>query len=921
MSAANSQAGFSLHNNRRSTIGETEFDFDQRLVKTVPYRRAMASLPPINTNQDIRKIRYGQKKSPEWATNQHDEGYHSMGNSHTGTPTTPLSGNPPFGLVPGIRSPLHQEYSSVEVRDIFKIRSRSSNNSPNSPHEATTRHWLSPSSSSSPLSPKSPSSPINKFSDPRKKKFWPGLGRLNISSTPNLKPRSSKIQLTSPTYGLRQRRVRSQDANLTQSIDLGTTDGLEVPALVRAAQAGSRIEVERLIDNGHDIEAFHGPTRRTALAVAAHCGNSEIVAALVHLNANCRSQDHTLATPLHLAASRGHIGVLEILLEEGVPLEEADDKKATALWIAVHSGHFEAAELLLQKGANVNARAEGQLAPLHITAQRGDAEIAELLLRHNAHIESRDSYFMTALHYACAKGHQAVVDILLDQGASMEAMGNDGRSPLICAATEGHRHIVELLLKRKASPRSKDERENNALHWAAFYGHVDVVDLLLRKKLSINDKNADGLSPLHLAVVGSQFSAVEFLLRMNAMLEPQCRQGRSPMHYACGSDNGDIVRLLLSAGAQAEAPVAGNLRRPIHIAASAGNGEIIQLLCEKGVAIDSRDLAGNRPLYIAAYHGHIAVVEKLLDFKAIPYLPFGDRSYEDSPLCVAAKQGHLSVVSVLLKRGASIRQKDEHGWSPIQYAAHYGHPEVLELLLTQASTESDDVTETSAFDNAREYVIFDTGLNISEERRARVRELLFQAENQSNAYVTEGILPSTRSRSLDQCGSQAAELDIDFSSRTQAVASDSQEKDVPITNNDELSYGMPAFFPRQPDPRASRHQPLSPKPINDISIDSFMSSPSSAAVTRNMHIISPAPLTCYTPGASNADCNRPRRPLSSANMTPMAQLSPEEVAKLIEDRRKEISQLQLFLPSINEDRVYDVGGFHTTASVAYEVPS
>ena len=83
--------------------------------------------------------------------------------------------------------------------------------------------------------------------------------------------------------------------------------------------------------------------------------------------------------------------------------------------------------------------------------------------------------------------------------------------------------------------------------------------------------------------------------------------------------------------------------------------------CEKGLAIDGRNLAGDRPLCIAAYHGRTEVVERLLNFKAPLCLPFGDRSYEDSPLCVIAKEGHLGVVYVLLKRGASAQQKDEFG--------------------------------------------------------------------------------------------------------------------------------------------------------------------------------------------------------------------------------------------------------------------
>jgi hypothetical protein len=229
------------------------------------------------------------------------------------------------------------------------------------------------------------------------------------------------------------------------------------------------------------------------------------------------------------------------------------------------------------------------------------------------------------------------------------------------------------------------------------------------------------------------------------------------------------------------------------------------LLCEKGLAIDGKNLAGDRPLCIAAYHVHTEVVERLLNFKAPLRLPFGDRSYEDSPLCVVAKEGHPGVVSGLLKRGASAQQKDEFGWSPIRYAAAHGYPEVLELLLTQASTLSDDFAGASTFDNTGEHAGFAAVSNISEERKARIRELLFQAEDQANVYMAERTVPSIEPGFPDQCGSQTAELDIGFLGRTQAITSYSQETGV-TTENNGLYYGRTTSVTRPSDPEASGYQ-------------------------------------------------------------------------------------------------------------------
>lgn len=740
LSTTGSQAGISVRSHRTSTIGDTEFDFDPSLLQSELYRRATTKpaqreepkptprivRPDIFTATSPERRDRGNEEEKPADASQIPAGSQALSNTLSRNYST-IS----VTSAKGARPSPGKDRLGPDPSEIPRSRSVSSTYSRTSAgSEPKVRRWLSSSSSSPSLA----TSQSSKSSEVQKKKFG-FLSRLNTLSSANLRASAPKIQPLSPTPAYRHRGMRSQEIDINRSINFASADGLDAPALVRAAQAGSRIEVERLIDNGDDIESCHEHTGRTALAVAAHCGNAEVVETLIQLNANLQTRDATSSTSLHLAASRGHTRVLELLLKEHVPLEDVDDQKRTALWLAAERGHLDAVGLLLQYKAKVDARSNNQLTALHVAVQRGDAEMTELLIRSGAHIEGRDRCFMTPLHYACEVGHENVVVTLLNERATIEAMGADEKSPLICAAAEGRNHIVDLLLRRKASIRSTDNRGNNALHWAASKGHVSVAEILLQKKLSINDKTTDGLTALHLAVIGSQFDAVEYLLRKNAMLESRCRLGRTPLHYACGSENPDIVRLLLSAGADAQAVVEGELLRPIHIAASKGVGDVVQLLCEKSVLLDPHDSAGDRPLCMACSNGHADVVEMLLDFGAQLRLPFGDRSYEDSPLCLAAKGGHTAVVSILLKRGASVRQKDEVGWPPIRYAAHYGHPEVLELLLLAANVAGDVPGGPTGL--GYDYGGFAASASISDEDKQRVKELLSQAENQASNYMAE----------------------------------------------------------------------------------------------------------------------------------------------------------------------------------------
>jgi hypothetical protein len=299
----------------------------------------------------------------------------------------------------------------------------------------------------------------------------------------------------------------------------------------------------------------------------------------------------------------------------------------------------------------------------------------------------------------------------------------------------------------------------------------------------------------------------------------------------------------------------------------------------------------------AAYHGHAPVVSTLLDFHSPLCLPFGDRSYEDSPLCVAAKEGHLEVVSVLLNRGASVRQKDELGWPPIRYAAHHGHPEVLELLLTQATTLSSDEDETGAsgFDHIAEHgsVDFSVTSNISDERKGRVRELLSQAEGKVNAFMAERTMRAATPTPLfaDGYGSQRAELDPMY--HPQEMATNLASSGV-FRSRTTLAPPPQKVNGNSNPPR---YQAYTPQAFNDTKIDPYVSRPNSTTSLSDSAETPVPAISSQPPSRSNSTLYRS----SSLRMfSPPSTLSPEEAALLIEDRRNEIAQLQLFLPSIDE---------------------
>lgn len=564
----------------------------------------------------------------------------------------------------------------------------------------------------------------------KKRSFLPSLFTGSSASLSSLSPQDA-LRL-SPNV---RRGRRHSDTDIHCSIDFTTHDGRTAPPLVQAAQNGSGTEIEELLDQGVNIESRHERTKRTALAVACHCGNDDVVAILLSRGANPRDKDALGMTPLHLAATRGHYRVIECLLKEDVEVDAMGPDRKTPLRLATENGHIEVASLLLNERAKVNARDVSNLTALHSAARIGDDEVVSLLLRYKADIEAKDGNFMAAIHHASENNRPNIVHMLLAKKANIEALGRESMSPLALACASGSTDVVQLLLQHKASTKHKGDGDMSPLHWASYNGHSDIVDMLLDKKtslakVSVDTRTRDGRSPLHLAVLSDNFATAEVLLRRGASVECQCNKALRPLHYAAMSaQSPDLVQLLLGHGASTEAEC-GDGRRPLHYVSSAGNIMVLGLLLRRGALVDARDGSGDRALQIASARGELEVVRLLLDGGAEMRSRYSKGpSHEDSPVCIAAKHGHLSIVEEFVRRGASVRQRDEHNWQPLRYAAYHAHPEVCQYLLANGASVSGLNTPGSfGFNLTASRIGFAPDIGINEFQRQSVLMLLNDAE-------------------------------------------------------------------------------------------------------------------------------------------------------------------------------------------------
>ena len=564
-----------------------------------------------------------------------------------------------------------------------------------------------------------------------KKSLWGSIkkmpSRAGLTSPSQQRTASSPIGSLGPPLGTR-RVKRRNELNVHTSIDFGSSEGLSAPAIVRAAQSGSRMEIELLLEQRADIEECHESSKRTAIAVAAHCGNDDVVFSLLRHGARIDVPDASSMMPLHLAASRGHYRVVRYLIDGHADVDALGPDDKTPLRLAADNGHFEVAELLLQYQAKVNARDRRNFTALHAAAKIGDDAIVNLLLRYGADFEAKDGELMTALHLACEENNEAVVEALLANRADLEALGKESMTPLLCACRAGARQITSILLDRKANLKHKGEGDMTSLHWASYDGHAEVADLLLQKKAAIEAKTSDGRTALHIATMTKNFAVAELLVRKGAAVEAQCRRSLRPIHYACENADPVLVQLLLSSSAQIEAATQLDLLRPLHMATIRDSSAVVEMLLKKGAVVDARNAAGDRALSLACTLGLLDLVRILLSRGAAmrARAPKGS-SQEDSPLCKAAGHGHLSVVLELIKKGASVRETDEANWQPLRYAAFYGHTDIVGALLQKgASVVSLDSIDEGDLRTTTSKLIFAPDVN--QGRRKAVLDLLNAAE-------------------------------------------------------------------------------------------------------------------------------------------------------------------------------------------------
>jgi ankyrin repeat protein/thioredoxin-related protein len=177
--------------------------------------------------------------------------------------------------------------------------------------------------------------------------------------------------------------------------------------LVTAARSGDGKEVERLLDDGVNVNGgLPDAGEATPLIAAIIGGSDDVVTRLIVRGADVRLGDANRSTPLLYAALRLRFKTVERLLKKGAEADSADNDGDTPLLMAASSsggGSIKALltiRTLIDAGADVNHRNNAGVTPLLAAVKENDAVVARLLMRNGANPRIGDNDGVTAFELA-----------------------------------------------------------------------------------------------------------------------------------------------------------------------------------------------------------------------------------------------------------------------------------------------------------------------------------------------------------------------------------------------------------------------------------------------------------------------------------------------------------------------------------------
>lgn len=382
---------------------------------------------------------------------------------------------------------------------------------------------------------------------------------------------------------------------------------------------------------------------------------------------------------------------------------DKEEEKPQTIFDAIRLGDMKAYQEFF-KTAGIGKKTETGESLLTMACAYNQLEIARHLVANKHKVSEQDTEtWFTPLHHAVKVDAREVVDLLLQQGADIEAKSKENYRPLHVAAQTDRFYLAVALLQKGAKVDAGDLKGFQPIHFASEGGFQAMVELFTgaykekegEKKgkvvkvdyskfptVDINTKTDSDWTPLHFASGRGRTELVHYMCNHNADVNAKADDGTTPLYFAAEVGAVDVVKALLFHKADPNLCRRGGLS-PLFCNAVVGRIPIIEMLLKGGADVDMETADGETALIVASGKGNLAVVRVLLAAEADPNMCMATTG--QTALHKAIKNGHPEVVELLLTNGADFNSSTRHRETPLIVAVRDCQSNQAEILATLLS--------------------------------------------------------------------------------------------------------------------------------------------------------------------------------------------------------------------------------------------